>query len=824
MPRFSPAFAIPGPGRFVSRPGIDTTPVVTSITPDLGPITGGTAVTIVGSNFKADSDGNPPTVTIGGVPATSVVLVDSQTLTCVTGAVGAALLADVLVICGTQTGTYADSYWYTPADTPVVIATVNGVAVGLRLDASIRDALKVPSTASFVVNGPEPAEGAFFEVAVTGVIKPYFRGTIQTVTQLYEDIPGNPCWQITASSEVLRDRRRPFDTFTAQSITNIVQSLVSNFAVGYTANHVQAGLQTLSITFNGTQSLLACLKELAVKGGCFFYWDRDDLHFFQNETPAEVPESLDTSSVYLRLNPPVTQTKDDSQLRTRVFVRGAGSKVLVAVGVNATVIPIEDASYFNASGGQAISGSQRLAYTSTLVGGAATTVAGDSLIPGTPSAAVPGTQVTGALKTSVVGSYQYAVAFSVGGNTGAVGSASGSVGSPSVTATGGSATGSATGGAIPAGTYFYYWTTVTARGESASLASQSVTLAGATSSVNIVNMTYSDARIIRINLYRSKVGTSSPAYLVAGLVGSGAAYVDTKLDTDLDGQTVPSTDSCQGGALSVSGIPTSSDSRVTGRVLYRTTAGGSTLFQCAVLGDNTTTTFVDTVADEALGAVAPSVSTIGIPAGRTSLILTSGTGFPTTGGWAQLGSLLIRYTSRSGNTLSGIPSSGDGSLSVAVASGDPVVVSSLLLGVTGVSAVLNVGNAINLWVQRDDLVAQNALALVELDMAGSVTDGVHEYIVNDDSIKSDADAIAIGDAHLALYSTSVKTLRYTTLDPNARAGRLVHVNLPIEVYSGDFMIQDVSISLWEAQRTYPLKKVVACNVWQTVEDLLLKIK
>lgn len=59
-----------------------TAPTVTSITPDHGPVTGGDTITIEGTAFV---DGNT-TVTIGGTAATSVEVLSTTLLTCVTPA------------------------------------------------------------------------------------------------------------------------------------------------------------------------------------------------------------------------------------------------------------------------------------------------------------------------------------------------------------------------------------------------------------------------------------------------------------------------------------------------------------------------------------------------------------------------------------------------------------------------------------------------------------------------------------------------------------------------------------------------------------------
>jgi hypothetical protein len=74
------AFTTPGPA-----------PTLTSIKPGSGPATGGTAVTLTGSNFVAGA-----TVSIGGAAASGISVVSAKQITAVTGA-GVAGLADVAV-------------------------------------------------------------------------------------------------------------------------------------------------------------------------------------------------------------------------------------------------------------------------------------------------------------------------------------------------------------------------------------------------------------------------------------------------------------------------------------------------------------------------------------------------------------------------------------------------------------------------------------------------------------------------------------------------------------------------------------------------------
>lgn len=115
-------FLIPGRG---ARPGKggnvptrkrfwhDTTPRVYSINPNADRIAGGTAFTIVGSEFRYPGDGTPPTVLIGGVPATSVVVVDRYTITGITPADLTTGIVDVSVTNDQgQTGTLEDGFTY----------------------------------------------------------------------------------------------------------------------------------------------------------------------------------------------------------------------------------------------------------------------------------------------------------------------------------------------------------------------------------------------------------------------------------------------------------------------------------------------------------------------------------------------------------------------------------------------------------------------------------------------------------------------------------------------------------------------------------------
>ncbi|WP_433542066.1 IPT/TIG domain-containing protein (plasmid) [Streptosporangium sandarakinum] len=77
---------------------------ITSVTPATGPAAGGTPITIKGSDFTPGA-----TVTVGGTAATSVVVVDDKTITCVTPAKAAGAQA-VAVTTDAGTATKAGGF------------------------------------------------------------------------------------------------------------------------------------------------------------------------------------------------------------------------------------------------------------------------------------------------------------------------------------------------------------------------------------------------------------------------------------------------------------------------------------------------------------------------------------------------------------------------------------------------------------------------------------------------------------------------------------------------------------------------------------------
>lgn len=145
-------------------------PTVTGITANRGPLSGGTFVTITGTNFTGATG-----VTIGGSSATSLTVVNSSTITCYTPS-GSAGTASVLVT--TVGGTNSSNSLYTymgapsissiyPAGGPLVggtVVTISGAnftaASSVTFDGVAATGVSVLSDGSITCTSPLHAAGA----------------------------------------------------------------------------------------------------------------------------------------------------------------------------------------------------------------------------------------------------------------------------------------------------------------------------------------------------------------------------------------------------------------------------------------------------------------------------------------------------------------------------------------------------------------------------------------------------------------------------------------------------------------------------------------
>jgi hypothetical protein len=679
-----------------------------------------------------------------------------------------------------------------------------------------------------------------------------FNGTIQSVDMSYEGRPTQLAWPCSAIDDIARlNRKRPFGTWTDVSATTIAQELVAGFAPGFTTTHVQAGLPTVSITFDGTEDLSACLARVAKAIGGYYYVEDLDLHLFTEEA-TDTPDPLEPGYPFLD-DPPIRVNVDTSQRRTRVYGKGHGEALISDVGAGETILPIADAVMFPLAGGQAIVGTTPDGAQSQIVSYAlAQTAEGGSLVgPGVSPSVGPTLNGTpGAGVESGVHGYAYTWVTAAGQTlpspltTITVGATTGPPPKPSAIA--GDQFAQVFNNGVTQGATYRYVATYSLATSSSDHSLETAISAVSLSVVPVANTNYpgntsalycsvlvtSNPAVKWIHIYRT-LANGSTFYLqhTSANPGSGSAggydiVSDATLSTHV---TAPVADSSVTNRVAIAGVATG-PTGTTSRNVYRTTAGGAQLKLLATIADNTTATYTDAIADASLGANALASDTSGlatiagqINAGSTSILTASSGPFSTTGGWVRLSSgQVARYSGISGNTLTGVPAMGSGAILTTVQYGSPIVPAPALTGVSGVVLPMLKGAMVHIWVQRDDLAAQ--AALVAIDAAqGRVSDGVVEHTITDER-RGEASLIALCDADLALFSRPLVTVAYATRDTKTKSGKPIIVNLVSPPISETLTIQSVDISEIDiAYGLAPRFSVVASNVRFSLEDLLRRM-
>jgi hypothetical protein len=388
-------------------------------------------------------------------------------------------------------------------------------------------------------------------------------------------------------------------------------------------------------------------------------------------------------------------------------------------------------------------------------------------------------------------------------------------------------------GGIDYGTAVFYDNSVTDAGLGAVMPTGGTAYVKA-GKVNVSGVTIGPPGTVARRIYRTH---SSGTVRLAGTINDNTSttYVDTAPDASL-GALLPTVNTAgdEYRRVQLSNVATGPTTApaVTSRKIYRTAVNAAQLKLLATLADNTTTTYQDSTADAGLGANAPTGDTSGliqaagqIPAGSPSVLVANSGPFPAAG-WAIIGNgeQVIRYTGKSGNTLTGIPASGIGAIVAAVAYNSTVTAAPMVTGIpaSGTRAIartLTEGDELYLVVQVDDTAAAAELA------AAVGGQGIREEWIQDRRL-SIAEARARGQATLKVRPVTERSVRYRSRDLRTAAGKTIVVNLPApSSITGTYKIQQVTIGKFRPYGTqYPTYTVEASSARFTFEDFLRRIK
>jgi hypothetical protein len=278
--------------------------------------------------------------------------------------------------------------------------TIDGVDVRGRVRRkafSIRDILNdAANTCRLTIEGDPPAVGQRLRITLGAApARVLFAGTLQTIDQRYDLRPPQRAWDLTAIDDTARaNAKRPFGTWVETSATAIAQAITAEFTTLSPAG-IALGLPAVSITFDGSDTIIAALVRLANQIGGYAKVEDDVIYLFLEDT-TDPPDPLDAAHPPLD-QPHLTITTDASQLRTRVYGKGYGETIRSDVLAGETLLPIQDGVQFPSAGGEAIAGttaegaqSQRLTYT-----GVALSSGGTLVGPGAAPGVAPALALTG---------------------------------------------------------------------------------------------------------------------------------------------------------------------------------------------------------------------------------------------------------------------------------------------------------------------------------------------------------------------------------------------------------------------------------------------
>lgn len=737
-----------------------------------------------------------------------------------------------------------------------------GTSGGVRVESlSIEDQLDdQPNTCRFQTWKVVPVKGQDVVVTIGSInnMQRLFAGTVLTVEQVYESAPDNILFNVDCIDYTWRlGRKLVAKKYTAMSADAIARDLMASYAPsGFTVTNVQSNLLVLDeITFTN-EALPTALARLAARAGCYWYLDYfKDLHFFTSEDGAGT-QPLALTATHPSLTD-VVKREDLSQVITRVLVEGYGLTALAPVSPGDTLLPVDgDGTIYYGFNAQVVSGPQRISYSGVYLGGAGTLV-GPGVTPSSAPAVVGG---AGAGIDSGAHTYAYtwqtasgetlpsplAPSITLGAlanptlapvvveNHVAASDESASAGSWGVGVTVewgyayevGTSISGATTPLSPTATIF---TTAAAgwyHSPGASPWAQTVRVyCSPDSKVNVIVLWH---RTNGGTWYRTQAPqiTNNPA----------GSYIDVFV-TGSDQMTAeaPAVSALAYNQSSLSNIAIG-PSGTTARKVYRTAAGAGQLKLLTTIANNTATTYADTTADSSLGANAPTGDTSGLaqPSGQVmpaaTTILVAGPGaFAVAGGWAVIGNgvQVVRYTGISGNSLTGIPASGVGSITAAVAYNSTITQAASLAGIpaSGVGSILYAikqGDEVNILVTVNDGGAQTALAA----LLGGTEDGIQEEYVQDRRL-SNAECNARARAILALRSAAEVTVTYKCRDLLTKAGRTIVVNLPAPTnISATLKLQHVTIGDFQSGNptVYPTFTATASSSRFSLDDLLRMIR
>lgn len=693
-----------------------------------------------------------------------------------------------------------------------------------------------------------------------------FAGTIQNVEQAYEgralNASQNPAntvqqqlvWKCTALDfSWLLNRKRPFGTYTAVSASDIVKDLVAKYASIFTTAHVQTNLATLTAIFDGTQDMATCFNNLAnAIGGGHWYVDYNmDVHFFHVIPPA-IP-ALSNTQQGVDVARAAAMTVTDGALipnvvsgldfwvtfaSTFIYANGAESQLSYLSSFLAHdaryQFSISNLPIGTAVGGQTVT-KRRIYYRSSAgfgTPGNAWVAFCDVNDNTTTSFTCWGPNGQGASSTAVIAVPSPAplapaiyVAPPAGASQGFGVAQSGTSiiglnqlpGAPFAPYAGG-----AYNSGFTPGSYVFKVTGVYADGtESLPSAESNVVVLDGAHSIGVTNLpTFPSigtlnciGRIVYASLLSSaNLGTYKDDWAESHSLAWGFVPDNTSTNVASVYMTGPL-------PWNKNVPPVNPNDQQNNNIWPHQDGPSLENYPAPDALDGTHSTLLQSDRGQML------TSTMDLSQVRNRVFVRGAGSSLKTAALASATTLAVADISAFDPGGGKVLIAGYGAVPYIGVSGPSGAGTVFLNPANALTAGVPQGAAVDNWFQVDDVGSQQALSILETDVNGNPTDGVHEYTVVDTTLRTQFQLYVRGYAELELFARPIVTIRYSTLDSKTRVGINVHCDLSNPPLQGDFLIQDVTIDHVhdEADLLSPIYTVTASSVKYNLSDLLLSI-
>jgi hypothetical protein len=314
-----------------------------SVSPNRGPLAGGTTITLVGEGFAGISTGGP-TIDLGGASATLVSFTDTQIIATTDSHVDG--IVDVTVTNSDgDVGTLAGGYDYTDGTPPIDVVFRTPVGAVARLarvenaPARISQSLGQPSSMSFTSpiepQGLDPVSWTCYgQLLFDGVItKALARTEGKAKTEVYDV----DC----LNYQFLLAKRFPVGEWVSTGASSVISQLMSTFGQGFSTS-IEGALDIVTVKLDGSRDLWTVIVDVCERAGAKCFLASTTLVVFTVSSGYDPPAPVTDSNpdlLWPESGQAVTSELDYTQLANSVTVYGADS-------VKATVEDAQSISQF----------------------------------------------------------------------------------------------------------------------------------------------------------------------------------------------------------------------------------------------------------------------------------------------------------------------------------------------------------------------------------------------------------------------------------------------------------------------------------------------